>query len=108
MTEITIIKSDSKYKGFTCMGHAEYAAEGEDIVCAAISVLTINTINSIDELTDDEIIVSADDEEGDLQMYFTDAPSKESILLMDSLKLGLETISSQYGEEFVKVVIQEV
>lgn len=108
MTEISIIKSGDIYKGFSCIGHSGYANEGEDIVCAAISVLTINTINSIDELTKDKIIVSADEEDADLQMYFTDEPTNESVILMKSLELGLEAIANQYGEQYVKVVIQEV
>jgi len=108
MTEISIVKSGDTYKGFTCLGHSGYADEGEDIVCAAISVLTINTINSIDELTLDQIIVSSDEEDADLQMYFTDEPSSESVILMKSLELGLKAIASQYGQQYVKVVIQEV
>ena len=38
---------------FTTSGHAGYAPEGQDIVCAAASVLTINTINAIDKFTGD-------------------------------------------------------
>ena len=31
-------------------GHADFAEEGSDIVCSAVSVLTINTINCIELL----------------------------------------------------------
>ena len=52
MTHVSIIKTrNGEYKGFSCIGHSGYAEQGEDIVCAAISVLVINTINSLDELT---------------------------------------------------------
>ncbi len=48
MTKITIFRNhDGEYLGFDCLGHAGYADEGEDIVCAGISALVINTINSI-------------------------------------------------------------
>ena len=51
MTTITIYKSDKgSYKGFTCKGHAGSAMSGKDIVCAAISILVINTVNSLEEL----------------------------------------------------------
>ena len=48
MTHVSIIKTrNGEYRGFNCIGHSGYAERGEDIVCAAISVLVINTINSL-------------------------------------------------------------
>ena len=108
MTEILFVKSNGKYRGFECHGHAGYADEGEDIICAALSVLTINTINSLDLITKDEIDVETDDISGDMKVYFKKDSSKGGELLMESLLLGLTSIASQYGEQFVKVEIQEV
>ena len=52
MTTVVICKDkDGLYKGFYCMGHALFAEEGEpDILCAAVSALTIATINGLEEL----------------------------------------------------------
>lgn len=108
MTEITICKSNGKYRGFSCLGHAKYAKAGKDIFCSAISVLTVNTLNSIEAFAGDKMIITDDEKSADMQMYFTDEPSKEATLLMKSLELGLTSIADQYGERFVKVVIQEV
>ncbi|MDB8682165.1 ribosomal-processing cysteine protease Prp, partial [[Ruminococcus] gnavus] len=36
-------------------GHAGYADPGKDIVCAGVTALTQTLIQSIDDLTDDEI-----------------------------------------------------
>ena len=36
--------------GFQTEGHAGYADPGQDIVCAAASVLIINTMNAIERL----------------------------------------------------------
>ena len=52
MIHVTIFQN--KYKecvGFQTEGHAEYADPGQDIVCAAASILVINTINAIEEFT---------------------------------------------------------
>ena len=108
MTQITIVKSNGTYRGFECHGHADYAEEGSDIVCSAISVLTINTMNSIDHFLDDVIEVTTNPESGDMQCYFIGDVSKEATLLMDSMYLGLTSIESQYGKKFVTVEIQEV
>ncbi len=51
MTTVTIIQSkDGEYKGFVCQDMQAMPDSGSDIVCAAISVLVINTINSLDQL----------------------------------------------------------
>ncbi len=108
MTDIEIVKHNGQYRGFECHGHSGYAAEGEDIVCSAVSVLTINTINSIDHFLDDEISLTTNEKEGDMQCYFCGEPSEGAKLLMDSLVLGLESIVSQYGEQYVRLEIREV
>ena len=44
MISVTVYKDkNNHYTGFRCDGHAEYAEPGEDIVCSAVSVLTLNT-----------------------------------------------------------------
>lgn len=103
MITIEIRKSKSGYTGFSSKGHAGYAEEGYDIICAAVSVLTVNTINSIEKLTDDAFQAEAAD--GMVRWKFTELPiSKEAELLMDSLCLGLEDIQETYGKKYIKIV----
>ena len=53
MVKVTIYKDpDGRYEGFDCTGHARYADVGQDIVCAGVSALVINTINSVENLTE--------------------------------------------------------
>ena len=47
MTAVTIYKRSGQYAGFTVEGHAGYAEEGQDIVCAAVSVLLRTAIHSL-------------------------------------------------------------
>ena len=48
MTKITIFRNqDQAFLGFDCLGHAGYAEEGEDIVCAGISALVIKNFLQI-------------------------------------------------------------
>ena len=52
MTHVTIYRNkENECIGFTVIGHAEYAEAGEDIICAGISMLVINTCNAIEALT---------------------------------------------------------
>ena len=104
MTTITITKrSDDSYKAIECKGHAGFADYGNDIVCSAISVLTINLINSIDQFTDDKPSISQDEEKGIIGIKFTDSPSSDSDLLLRSYELGVESIFREYGKKFLNI-----
>ena len=53
MITITILQDHEDAVGFHCIGHSGYAEAGSDIICAGVSALVINTINSIETFTED-------------------------------------------------------
>ena len=109
MTTITIYKSDQgSYKGFTCKGHAGFADSGNDIVCAAISMLVTNTINSIEELLHEEVQVKDDEITGYIDCRFPNDVSEHAELLIDSMILGLDTIVKEYGKKYLRLRFKEV
>ena len=108
MINVQAKKENGHYKSFHINGHAMYAEAGSDIVCAAVSALVINTINAMDELADEQLQVTTNEETGFIRCVFTGKPSEKSILLMDALLLGLDGISKQYGEKFLQVKFEEV
>jgi hypothetical protein len=110
MTDITFYKTKTgEYRSFTCKGHAGYADYGRDIVCASISVLVINTINSLEEICNERMEVVTDEDEGIISCSFVDQPLQEhSKVLMDSLVLGLTQIENQYGHQYCKMTFEEV
>ncbi len=84
------------------------AAYGSDIVCAALSVLAINTANSIESFTDDRMEVESDSKRGYLKCYSKGPLSEGGNLLMSSFELGIREISRQYGSKFVRLDFREV
>ena len=48
MTKIVFFRSGGTYYGFEEQGHAGYGEAGDDIVCAAISAMTMLVINTIE------------------------------------------------------------
>ncbi len=90
------------------MGHAGQAAYGQDIVCASISVLVINTVNSLEQFTTDRFKVRTEEESGLIELSFERPVSKEGTILMKSLVLGLEGIEEAYGSRYIKVSFKEV
>ena len=105
MVTATVVKSPKGYVSFTCKGHAGFMKKGKDIVCSAISTLTINAANSIMTLTDSKI--SVDENDGFLSWEFEDVPTGDATLLMDSLLIGLRSVEEEYGR-FLKIEIKEV
>ena len=100
--------SEKQLCGYCISGHAGFAQKGEDIVCAAVSALCINTINSIEAFTKDTFQLESNEKTGMVRLKFTGEISKESKLLMDSLILGLKNIEEAYGEEYIKIRFKEV
>ena len=84
-------------------GHAGYDEYGRDIVCAAVSILVINTINSIEQFTEDHFVVDSDEESGRIDLEMVSEISKESSLLLESLILGLHGIEESYGNQYIKI-----
>jgi|UPI000483A70C uncharacterized protein YsxB (DUF464 family) len=98
---------DKKYFGFSVSGHAGYDIEGKDIVCSAVSALVINTINSIEQLTNDYYTKKID-EAGSIKFKLKTPASKESELLIKALRIGLCDIYEQYGNEHIRIFFKEV
>ena len=108
MTTVTFYKKDDIYTGFEAKGHAFFDSYGRDIVCASISVLMINTINSIEELCNGSFDLKENENDGILGIRLNGTDDKDIQLLIRSLKLGLDGICSEYGEKYLKVITKEV
>ncbi len=106
MITVTVKKRGGSYLSFTSRGHAGYAQEGQDIVCAAVSALVINTVNSIEKFTEDEI--RAEERDGFVSFTFQKPVTERGKLLMDSLVLGLTEIEHSYNNRFLTVKVKEV
>ena len=101
MIRIRLLTKSGRYVGFTSDGHAGYANAGHDIVCSAVSALMINTVNSIEAFTDDHFEVDEDD--GHLSFRLKGNAGEKSLLLLDSLALGLRSIGETYGNSFLDI-----
>ena len=108
MTAIKIFKANNVINRITVFGHSGYAERGEDIVCAAISVLVINTINSLDQLASQKIKLVTNEEEGLIDCRFDGQINEKSKLLLESMVLGLREIKKQYGKTFIDLTFEEV
>ncbi len=109
MTNITFYKAHDTYVGFRVSGHSGYAEEGSDIICAGISVLTINFINSIDSFTKDKFLLNENPDKALIEFIFKtkSGTSDESQLLFKSLVLGLSDLYEE-NKDFISLDYKEV
>ena len=105
MIQVTIQTSSGEYKGFSFYGHSGFAEEGSDIICAAVSALVINTVNSLERFTSDQFDKEIDEDKPLISVRFTDRLSPEGKLLVDSMILGVKDVADSYG--YVEMVYKE-
>ena len=61
MTKIVFYRSDGVFYGFEERGHTGYGEEGDDILCAAISSMTMFLINTVEVAFSSSIDYEIDD-----------------------------------------------
>lgn len=112
MINVTIFVNSEQYIGIEMTGHAGNAVnrvDGQELVCSAVSALTINMANSIEQFTDDSFEADMDDAAGYFRFRFSSTNvSFGSQLLMNSLVFGLQDIEETYGEPYIKIRFEEV
>ena len=110
MIQITVYQNKKhEYVGFDADGHAGFDESGHDIVCAAVSVLVVNAINSIERFTSDQTSYVSDEDSGSVQFRFQERPSHDAQLLLQSMLLGLEEIEDDSAyDSYIDIIFKEV
>lgn len=107
MTRIVFKKQRGKFKSVSATGHAGYAEEGEDIVCAAIT----SAIQLLHVLLDDVLLLDIDtvvDQEATfisitLPDALSDEESREAQHAMRALRVHYAEMEKDYAQ-FIKVM----
>lgn len=78
---------------FTAQNH------GATLVCAAVSLLALNTVNSIEALTEADFSCEYKEDGGFIQFALNGAPEHDAGLLLDAMALGLRSVRDRYPDE---------
>ena len=76
MTTITFYKADGFYYGFEEQGHTGYGESGEDILCSAISAMTMFIINAIEVSYQSSVDYDIDEKTTDIRLIAKSALPK--------------------------------
>jgi uncharacterized protein YsxB (DUF464 family) len=110
MTKVTVGYRDS-IVSLEADGHAGYASHGEDIVCAAISVLMQTAVNSLEAVAGLEYFIYEADESGymyiELPASMNEAKAHDADVIFRTVLTGLEGIADAYPKH-IKLLKREV
>lgn len=110
MIRVTVFRKDGHTSGLRAAGHAAYAEEGSDIICAAASALLTNAVNSVELLAGDPV-EELETGEGLISCRFPAGLSDKGELLMQSLFLGLgqmeELRDPESDEPYLQLLFEE-
>ncbi|MBR3875427.1 MAG: ribosomal-processing cysteine protease Prp [Clostridia bacterium] len=76
MTTITFYKSNGHYYGFEEQGHTGYGESGEDILCSALSAMTMLIINAIEVTYQSSVDYTIDEKTTDIRLIAKSALPK--------------------------------
>ncbi|MCL0311774.1 ribosomal-processing cysteine protease Prp [Apilactobacillus sp. TMW 2.2459] len=107
MIKAKIIRNNNNIVKFEIRGHADAGEYGSDIVCSAVSALTISIVNGLDLVVNVHPKVTSDDLNGGLMIV--EIPKiidhDKQIManaLLDTFENGLKDISHNYSD-YVKL-----
>ncbi|MCL1998873.1 MAG: ribosomal-processing cysteine protease Prp [Turicibacter sp.] len=92
MIRISVERHNHYICGFKVTEH------GKNEVCAAVSLFTINTVNSIETLTDSRCAYDYDPDGGFLEFNLLEY-NEHANLLLNAMLLGLRDVERNYGNE---------
>lgn len=105
--KIERLSGDGQISSYRVQGHAGFADSGQDIVCAGVSVITIGTVNSVEELL--KVYMKQKSKHGLLHVFvpqqLDDLVQEKVQLLLESMVVMLKSIEETYGQY---IAIEEI
>ena len=96
MIDVYIRKASEHYTEVYVEGHAGYAEVGKDIVCAAVSALTITFENALNALAD--VPVLEKQHIGEKASLLLPVPSDKTDLLFKMYQIGIEGVQESFPD----------
>ncbi|KRM62648.1 ribosomal protein [Paucilactobacillus vaccinostercus DSM 20634] len=84
--------------GFSVTGHADSGPYGQDIVCAAVSGLSITIINGLQQVVGENPKVTLDEENGGLMMVSQLSDKHDTQILLKTFYNGILDMAESYSD----------
>ena len=91
-----------RIREFELSGHAGYADEGQDIVCASVSALSIAACNGLEHFL--SVVPKVQEGDGLLTCQLKGIPEQElekAQWILHTMSMGIEQIQTAYGQDYI-------
>lgn len=101
MTRVTLFRtSDGRLCGFECKGHAGYAEAGSNIVCAAVSVLSITCCNALETIAG--VQPRTDEKDGFLTLSLEEGQlNHDAQVILRVFEQGIGDVAASYPKHIL-------
>ena len=109
MTSVKVVKQNGSITEVTCDGHTGYGAEGEDIVCSALSSIVQTAMLGILSVAGVNMQFDRQDEEGYLKFAIPQNITLEQRKIcdniLDTMLLGISDLYQGFSD-FIELEVQ--
>lgn len=88
--------SDGRISGFRISGHSDYADEGQDIVCAAVSAMSYLSANTLTEVVGASPEISVED--GFMSLAVKKGEEEKCEFMLRGFYLQMKELEKQYPQ----------
>jgi uncharacterized protein len=94
MVKVSIEYRGSGFASLEVKGHANSAPYGKDLVCAAVSAVTIGALNALEKTDDFDISIDS----GDVRLFAKAGIGVHDETVIETLIIQLKTIEESYKD----------
>lgn len=100
MINVSFSRRGKAYCGFRVSGHSGYAEAGADIVCAAVSAMTMLTVNLLAEAFGLDTELEVDEENADISLSLKQQ-SDIGDKIISAFKAELDGLAEEYPQNIL-------
>jgi uncharacterized protein YsxB (DUF464 family) len=93
-----------RIREFELSGHAGFAREGQDIICAGVSALSIAAVNGLEHFL--SVVPQVQTADGHLTCRLGGIPEQElekAQWILQTMTLGIQQIQTTYGQDYILI-----
>lgn len=109
MTDVKFSRKGGRFVAVECMGHSDYAEEGIDIVCAALSSVIQTAVLGLMQVVGIDVGYEVDEEKGYLKATVpssaTDEQAHDADVILKTAYLGASDLYEQFSD-YINVEVE--
>lgn len=98
------VDGQARIHKFELSGHAGFAEEGQDIICAGVSALSIAAVNGLEHfLSTSPEVREADGHLTCNILGISEQELEKAQWILQTMTLGIEQIRTSYGQQYIVI-----